>query len=39
MLGDLVGGRDLGVVGAAVAHHVAAQRAVGHLRADVERER
>ena len=34
-LADLVGGGHLGVVGAAVAHHVEAQRGVRHLGADV----
>ena len=36
---DLVGGRHLVVVGAAVAHDVAAQRGVRDLRADVDRVR
>ena len=35
---DVVGGRRL-VRGAALAHHVGAQRAVGHLRAEVDRVR
>ena len=35
-LGDLVGGGGFGVVGAAVAHHVAAQGAMGHLGAHVD---